>query len=171
MTICHSQNSAARRRSARGFTIIEVMMASVILVVAFMGMIQAITLGSEMLATARRQTLASQIIEHEIGQLRLKSWGSMPASGSATITINDSYANGLFKDAIASCGLTYSNLSLSMATTNLDGLSDSATTFKDVTFTLTWTATPSSAAAARTYTRKATAFFGKYGLNQSIQRS
>jgi prepilin-type N-terminal cleavage/methylation domain-containing protein len=162
MTICHSPCPVARRRSAQGFTIIEVMMASVILVVGFMGMIQAITLGSEMLATARRQTLASQIIEHEIGKLRLLPFATVNAyaAGPTTVTI-DSH----FNDAIASCGLTPSSITLARTTTS------PTTDLKEVTFTLTWTANPSTGSAARTYTRKATAFFGKYGLNNSIQRS
>lgn len=50
------------------------MMASVILVVGFIGMIQAVTIGSEMLATARRQTIASQIINHEMERLRMADW-------------------------------------------------------------------------------------------------
>ncbi len=53
------------------------MMAAAILVVGFMGMIQAVTIGSEMMATARRQTLANQIITHEIEQLRLKNWSTV----------------------------------------------------------------------------------------------
>ncbi len=162
MTICHPRNSVARRRSARGFTIIEVMMASVILVVAFMGMIQAIGLGSEMLATARRQTLAAQILEHEIGKLRLMPFATVNAyaAGPTTLTI-DSH----FNNAIASCGLTTSSLTLSRTTTS------PTSDLKEVTFTLTWTVNPSSGTAARTYIRKSTAFFGKYGLNNSIQRS
>jgi hypothetical protein len=154
-------------------------------VVGFMGMIQAITIGSEMLATARRQTLAAQVLEHEIGKLRLTAWSSLPAAGTATVTI-DSYFSG----AIAACGLTTSAMTLSRTTTNLDPDGDSTTDFKEVTFTLTWTKSGSSTAAptpsgswldklafyrpsaiARTYTRKSTAFFGKYGLNLNIQRS
>ncbi len=135
-------------------------MASVILVVGFMGMIQAITIGSEMLATARRQTLASQILEHEIGKLRLTAWSSLPTVGTATTSV-DSH----FNDAITSCGLTASSITLSRTT------ADVTTDLKEISFTITWTVTPSSAAASRTYTRRVTAFFGKYGLNNTIQRS
>lgn len=154
-------------------------MASVILVVGFMGMIQAVTLGSEMMATARRQTLAAQILDHEIGKLRLTAWASLPAAGTASVTV-DSY----FNNALAACGLTSTDVSLSRTTTAI------STDLKEVTFTFTWTKSGSNAAAttpsgswldklsfyrptsaSRTYTRKVTAFFGKYGLNNSIQRS
>ncbi|MDQ5979245.1 MAG: hypothetical protein QG602_2219 [Verrucomicrobiota bacterium] len=175
MRLRHSRHTAER-----GFTIIEVMVASVILVVGFMGMIQAITMGSEMMATARRQTLAAQILEHEIGKLRLTAWASLPAESSNTpVTIDPHFAT-----AISSCGLTTTDITLSRTTTI------PVANLKEVTFTLTWTKSGSNAAAAtpsgswfeqlafyrpssaaRTYTRKATAFFGKYGLNHSIQRS
>lgn len=70
--------------ASKGFTIVEVMMASVILVVGFIGMIQAVTIGSEMLATARRQTIAAQILNHEMERLRMVSWTSL--SNLATTT-------------------------------------------------------------------------------------
>jgi prepilin-type N-terminal cleavage/methylation domain-containing protein len=182
--------------ATQGFTIIEVMMASVILVVGFMGMIQAVTIGSEMMATARRQTLAAQILENEIGKLRLLPWDASKASP------NEAYINTLattstpitiesyFNNAIAACGLTPGAITLSRTTTNIDPDGDGITDLKEVTFTLTWTKGGTSTAApaatgswldrlsfynpssiARTYTRKSTALFGKYGLNLNIQRS
>jgi len=161
------------------------MMAAMILVVGFMGMIQAITIGSEMMATARRQTLAGQILEHEIGKLRLTAWSGLPAAGTTTVTPDSTFDN-----AIAACGLTASAITLSRTAINLDPDSDGTPDFKEITFTLTWTKSGTNTAAAaatgswlnqlafyrpsviaRTYTRKTTAFFGKYGLNLSIQRS
>lgn len=173
---------------ARGFTIVEVMMAATILVVGFMGMIQAITIGSEMMATARRQSLAAQILEHEIGKLRLTAWGSLPAAGTYAYPSPD--PDGHFAAAITACGLTTSTITLSRTTTNLDPDGDSTIDLKEITFTLTWSKSGTSTAAAapsggwldklafyrptsasRIHTRKSTAFFGKYGLNLSLQRS
>ncbi len=175
--------SRQRSSATQAFTIIEVMMASVILVVGFMGMIQAITMGSEMMATARRQTLSARILEHEIGKLRLASWTAVSALTDTseieytTLTPEDT----TFDTAIAASGVTF-NLSrdVTVVTNSL----------VEVTFAITWTKSGSNAAAttpsgswldklsfyrpssaSRTYTRKATAFFGKYGLNNSIQRS
>ena len=59
-------------------------MASVILVVGFLGMIQAVTIGSEMLATARRQTIAAQILNHEMENLRLQDWATINALAATT---------------------------------------------------------------------------------------
>ncbi len=168
-------------------------MASLILVVGFMGMIQGVTIGSEMMATARRQTLAAQIIAHEAEKLRLVPWTAssgtyitgLPA-GPTTITIDSQ-----FDSAITACGLVKSStLTLARTTANIDTDADGVTDLKEVTFTVTWnksgTATAATTATgswldqlsysgpsaiARTYTRSGTAYFGKYGLNLSYQRS
>lgn len=138
-------------------------MASVILVVGFMGMIQAITLGSEMLATARRQTLASQILEHEIGKLRLAGWSTVSSLTDVPATIYDSDRQAI-DNAIAASGVSFT-LERDVSTPA------PAPDLVEITFILRWTAPSSSGTAPRPYIRKATAFFGKYGLNNSIQRS
>ena len=167
-------------RHPKAFTIVEVMMASVILVVGFLGMIQAVTVGSEMLATARRQTIAGQILDHEIGKLRLATWttvNGLADSAAATYTSDQTALN----TAISASGVTF--------TLERD-VTDLTTDLREITFIVTWTkggtttaattATGSwleklsfsgSAPISRTYTRKSTAYFGKYGLNLNLQRS
>src|SRR5688572_9748327 len=160
------------------------MMASVILVVGFMGMITALTISSEMLATARRQTLAAQIITGEIDKIRLMTWTNLPAAGTSTLTIGSDFAG-----AVAACGLTASNITLSRTVADLDVDSDGAVDFKDVKLTIQWTksgtntdaSTPTGswldkfafyrpASISRTYTRSMSTVIGKYGLNLSLQR-
>ncbi len=150
------------------------MMASVILVVGFIGMIQGITIGSEMLATARRQTIAAQILDHEIGKLRLHDWtyiNALSSSSSATYSSDQASIN----TAIAASGVSF-NIASTVATITTD--------LREVAFTVTWTKSGTNTAAttatgswlnqlsfagpspiARTYTRSSTAYFGKYGLN------
>lgn len=159
-------------------------MASVILVVGFVGMIQAVTIGSEMLATARRQTIAAQLLEHEIGKLRLAAWATISAplpdiaaTDYTALTPDDTQ----FDAAIAASGVTFN---FARTVTNL------TTDLYEVTLTVTWTKGGTTTAAntasgswldrlsfsgnapiQRTYTRKSTAWFGKYGLNLNVQRS
>lgn len=183
-----------RLRDSRAFSIIDVLMATVILVVCMMGMIQAVTIGSEMLATAKRQTLAAQIISHEIEKLRLVGWsttttvagttytGGIAALANSPAATYDSDLQAI-DDAIAASGVTFSVArEVTIFPTDL----------REVTFTVTWTKgninantaapTPSGSwldklayyresPIARTYTRKGSAWFGKYGLNLSYQRS
>jgi len=171
----------SKHRASKGFTIVEVMMASVILVVGFIGMIQGITIGSEMLATARRQTLAAQILNHETEKLRLATWATVSgyATSSTSITIDSQFNN-----AIAACGLTASDVALTRTATDLI-----SGELRAINFTFTWSKSGSSTAAAtptgswlnqiafyrpssiaRTYTRKMSAYFGKYGLSLNAQR-
>lgn len=158
-------------------------MASVILVVGFIGMIQAVTIGSEMLATARRQTLAAQILNHEMEKLRLTAWtslsglGDYSASNYTALTPDDT----TFDTAIAASGVTF-RIERDVTTVTTDLL--------EVTLTLTWTKSGTTTAAAtptgswldriafhrespiaRTYTRRTTTWFTKYGLNHAAQRS
>jgi Tfp pilus assembly protein PilV len=159
------------------------MMASVILVVGFIGMIQAVTIGSEMLATARRQTLAAQILNHEMEKLRLTAWSSLSAltDYSATNYTALTPDDTTFDTAIAATGITFS-LERDVTTVTTD--------LVEVTLTLTWTKGGTTTAAvtptgswldrlafyrespiARTYTRRSTSWFTKYGLNHAAQRS
>jgi hypothetical protein len=239
------------------------MMASVILVVGFIGMIQGITVGSEMMMTARRQAMATQILSNEIERLRLESWSTV--SGLATGTTWSSatayavgalvtYQGGSFICVTANTNQTpgvsaawsaymtyvattaYSKTDLvsfngtwyrctatttagidpstaaywtaytgpagatgvSVGTTftithtaaSIDIDSDGVTDLKELTFIVTWTKSGTTTAAAvasgswlnqlsfsgsapisRTYVRKTTTYFGKYGLNLTYQRS
>lgn len=151
-------------------------MASVILVVGFMGMISAITVGSEMMATARRQALATQILNHEVEKLRLTAWSGLPGAGTASVTVDSQ-----FNSDMTAAGVVFS---LSRTTTDII-----SNELKEITFTITWTKSGTTTAPnaptgswlqrlsfsgnapiARTYTRMTTAYFGKYGLSNSLQR-
>lgn len=159
-------------------------MAAVILVVGFLGMIQAITIGSEMLATARRANLANQIIQHEFEKLRLKTWSEINAPLAAvattdytTLTPDDSH----FDAAITASGVTFNlTRTVTSMTTNLYEVSLTITWTKSGTTTAATTPTGSwldrlafgrSSPISRTYSRSAVTYLGKNGLNQSFKRS
>ena len=76
-----------RHSRKTGFTLVDVMIAATILVVAFIGMIEAVTISSNMMESARRQAMAAQIIDNEIELLRLQSWATisgLPVGPSVT---------------------------------------------------------------------------------------
>lgn len=181
-------------------------MAATVIVFAFFGMIQAVTVGSEMMATARRQTIASKILDHELESLRLVSWATMSGlssshssntslawSSGATYRVRDlvnrsdtwyrciqntssqgpphasywtpespPYTIGMTGTGVVD-GATYR---LARAVSNVPGLTD----VREVVFTVSWTVRPSGV-ASRTYTRTKSAYFSKYGLNLTLQRS
>ncbi len=87
--------SKQRITSQAGFTLIEVGVASLILVVGFIGMIRAMTFTAGLMDHARRQTVAAQILSHEIEQLRLESWTTINSLPTATTWVSGtSYVKG-----------------------------------------------------------------------------
>ena len=204
----------ARTFRASAFTLVDVMMAATILVMAFIGMIEAVTLTATRLDHARRQTYANQIINHEIEKLRYATWTTIsglpttstslaidplywPTWNSATryavnsvITYNGvwyrcSTANhnvvppngtywtvvttGQTTDIISTLGAPFT---LARTLTNPDPV----TNIREVNFTVTWVVKTSRRDSGGnplsfTYTLQNSAWFGKYGLNLSYQRS
>ncbi|WP_414663211.1 type IV pilus modification PilV family protein [Horticoccus sp. 23ND18S-11] len=75
--------SRQRLRSQRGFTILEVAMASFVLAMGIATSIIAMQVGFRHLDLARGSTLASQILQSEMERIRLMSWSgvnALPAS-------------------------------------------------------------------------------------------
>ena len=141
-------------------------MAATILVVCFVGILEAVIATSSMMDHARRQTLANQIINHEIEKLRFASWTTINAlpTASTAITIDSQ-----FTSAVAASGASYS---LARTVTS----SNPFTNIREVNFTVTWVVTTSrrtagGSALTFTYSRSNSAWFGKYGLNLTYQRS
>lgn len=131
------------------FTLVEVFFAAGLMLVGVVGMIQALTIGSEMLDVARKQTLAEQIIQSEIDKVRMNSWTAIKAlPASATITINTSLQT-------VCAGFTCTRTATSVKTD-----------MRKLKFTVTWTGN-----TGRSYTRTGETYLGKNGLHVSYQRS
>jgi prepilin-type N-terminal cleavage/methylation domain-containing protein len=173
-------------KSQRGFTIVEVMMATAILLVGFIGLIQAVTIGSNFLDTARKIQVANQIITAEIEKLRSSDWttiANLPDTGTSTATITISAAGAISGDA--------TNFALSNFTAaTSDDNTDLASLAKGVTCSFTRTyLRPSSATSAtatylqlvytvswknstgKTQSQQLAAYFAKNGLHLSFQQS
>lgn len=164
--------STARRTA--GFTLIEVMAAALILVVGFIGLIEAVTLASNTMDHARRQTLATQIINHEIEELRLSSWTTISAlpTASTAITIDSRFDPARLALGDDKSGTAVVRFSLARTVTNPDPV----TNIREVNFTVTWVVTTSRVGAngnrlTFTFSRANSAWFGKYGLNLTYQQS
>ncbi len=70
-------------------------MAALVLIVGFIGLIEAVTVTTNSMEHARRQTLATQILNHEIEELYLSSWANitaLPAWAGATPVDSDETA-------------------------------------------------------------------------------
>jgi prepilin-type N-terminal cleavage/methylation domain-containing protein len=169
----HRTTPARRGTGARGFTLVEVMMAATILVVGFIGIIQAVTIGSEMLDTARKQIIAEQIIDGEIENLRLGKWttlAGLPANPSITVNQTGTAASDTPGHSGSLGKFQLDNNPVLMAVAPGFVLSFTKTLVRTgyyrITFTVTWTSN-----TGRSYSRSREAYFGQYGLNMSYQKA
>lgn len=138
-----------RFRSTRAFTLFEVAIAAVVMVAGLVGMMQAVINGSEMLDTARKQTIAVQIIDGAIDQVRAANWtqiSAMPATSTVAPNADLQAITGGFQ-----CTRTISTVQ---------------TGLKQIIFTVTWTGN-----TGRTHARSSTTFVTQNGLNVSYQKS
>jgi Tfp pilus assembly protein PilV len=79
----------AAPRKRKGFTLVEVMVAGLVLLVTILSSLYALQQGFELLDTARNATTADQILQSELEDIRLLTWNeisALPASGPVTLS-------------------------------------------------------------------------------------
>lgn len=69
----------ARRRAAAGFTVVEVMVATFVMLFSISSAILVMQTGFRALDTARKTTLCSQIMQSEMERMRMLSWSRVQA--------------------------------------------------------------------------------------------
>lgn len=165
-----------------GFNLIEVMMAATILLVGFIGLIQAVTISSESLDTARKQQVAAQIIEAEVEKLRGSAWSvitAMPASGTLSINSSGAVSGDATYFILANrtadraddnselCALAR-GFTCSFTRTYLRPTAATAATatYVKVAYTVSWTTT-----TGRVQRHQIDAYLAKSGLHLSYQQS
>ena len=133
------------RRMATAFTLLEVMVATIVLVFAITSSITVMQSGFQALDTARNLTTAGQIMENEMESLRLKNWTQIQAledTGNTTVVPDPS----LGPDATR-----FNSTCI---------ISDLKTDMKQITLTTTW-----KGADGRPHTASYLTRYGKDGLN------
>ncbi len=73
-SVLPTENTRARRRSEAGLTMIEILIAVMVLGVVVASTFMALRTGFAMIQLARDSTMAGQILQSEMENLRLKSW-------------------------------------------------------------------------------------------------
>lgn len=172
----------ARRARQSGYSIIEIMMATAILLVGFIGLIQAVTIGSESLDTARRTQVAHQLVASELEKLRGGAWSviaNLPPTASLTVSSTSALSGDLTCFALSSytTATTDDNTTLAGLAKGLTcsltrqylrptGATATTATFVKLTYTVTWKSN-----TGRTHTYTAESFLGANGLHLSYQQS
>src|SRR4051812_36646236 len=137
---CRSQSSSVR---CAGFTIVEVMVASTVLIFGIVTAITTSQRGLQALDTARNLTAASQVMQSEMERIRLLNWSqleSLQQSGATEVT------------ADAATGLARVNCTRAIV--------DVKNEMKQITLTAVWRGYDGREHTARLITR-----YGKSGLN------
>lgn len=83
------------RKTPSGFTIVEVMVAATIMVLGITTSLTTLTFGMRAIDTARNSTLAAQIMQSEMENIRLLNWAQLTAlSASETVDISSIISSG-----------------------------------------------------------------------------
>jgi Tfp pilus assembly protein PilV len=136
------------RRSAAAFTLVEVMVASFVLIFGIVTAITTLQRGQQAVDTARNLALATQLMQSEMERLRLKSWSQLETlqhSGVTTVTLDSSAGSAA---ARFTCTRTVSNLKTDM---------------KEIVLATEWRGYDGRAHTARLITR-----YSKNGLSDYI---
>lgn len=127
-------------------------MAAFVMVVMFLGALTALQQGFQLLDTARNTTLAGQIIQSEMEDLRLKSWTQMPGSGSIDLTASIGKELSATERAALASRFT--------ATRTITGVTGRETDFRRIVINVTW-----HDYSGRPHTRAYETLIGRNGLS------
>lgn len=136
----------------RGFTLVEVMMASFVLVFVLLGTLTALQQGFTLLDTARNTTLAGQVIQSEIEDLRLRPWVSLPTSGTIDLAASIGGSLNIAEREALAKRFT--------AIRTITDVSGREANFKNVTVSVTWTDL-----GGRSHIRNYQTLLGRNGLS------
>lgn len=165
-----------------GFSLIEVIMATAVLLVGFIGIIQVVTIGSEALDTARKRHVAHQLVSAEIEKLRAGTWSAiatLPATCSITVSSSGAVSGDTTRFALSNQTSTPSDdntelcalargFTCSMTRVLLRPAAASAgtVTFLKVVYTVSWKSN-----TGRAHTHSVGTYLGRDGLHLSYQQS
>ena len=131
-------------RSACGFTLVEVMVASVVLVLGITTAITTLQHGFRAVDSARNYTFASQVMQSEFERLRLKSWAQLEElQNSRNTAVTVTAVQGMATDEF----------------TCERSIRDLKTDMKEITLVSTWRGIDD-----RTHTVRYVTRYGKSGL-------
>ena len=88
----HSESPGSRRSHDTGFSLVEVMIAAMVLVLGITTAITTLQRGLQALDSARNYSYAAHLMQNELERLRLKSWSqieTLQAAGETTVDTDD----------------------------------------------------------------------------------
>ena len=155
----HSTSNQRRQpvRGTAGFTIVEVMLAAIVMVLGITTSITALQYGLRSVDNARNMTLAGQIMQSEMEILRLQNWTQInDLTGTTTVNAADSITTGTSTTLDATLTAIANRFTCIRAVENITGRAD----IKKITLTVTW-----SGIDGRSHTMKFQTRYAKDGLS------
>jgi type II secretory pathway pseudopilin PulG len=150
----NAQRSKLNSRPS-AFTIVEVMMAVVILALVISTSLLVLQTGMRAVDTARNMTLASQISQSALEVLRLQNWTQVSALPAfATVDVNETISSGV----ITSLDTTLNGVASRFACTRT--VSDPKPNMRVITVAVTWQGND-----GRNHSISSQSRYAKYGLN------
>ena len=150
-----ARRPGARSRHRAAFTILEVMMAAIVMAFAITTAITTLQRGFLALDTARNTTVAGQIMQSELERMRLKDWDTVnayaPGPTTLTLVTNSSALNNTSAFVPSAALAQRFTLSRTASVVHTD--------LKKITFAITWRSSD-----GRTLTRAYPAYYGRHGL-------
>jgi len=148
-----------KRRRKRGFTLIEVIVATFVMALAIGTSLKVLGQGFASLDSARCLSYASQIMQSELEKMRLTSWGDGTAAGNGTTGISAysaTYTYPTIPAIYTNAGDIGSRMTMVRTAENAPGHS---TGMIKITYTITW-----STRNGRTMSRSYVTFYAQNGL-------
>lgn len=160
-----SRSHSSIRGKRSGFTLLEVMLAAVVMLFAMATSLTTLQYGLRSVDTARNTTIASQILQSSIELLRLQNWTQIVALQTAQLTattpVNVDLTTTLLPSGVTPLNTTLTAVATRFACTRL--IADLRTNIKLITVTVTWTGMDGRAHQLSMETR-----YGKDGLSDYL---
>jgi uncharacterized protein (TIGR02598 family) len=160
--------AARRPGSRRGFTIVEVMVATAVMALVISTSITTLQVGFRTIDTARNTTIAGQVLQSLVEDLRLQTWTAVsalqpspPTAGTLTgnlatfDTASNHIQSGSFTGYSAAEAAILNRFTITRTVTDAPG----QTGMKVVVFTATWTGID-----GRSHTVNYTTYYAQNGL-------
>ena len=148
---------ALRSRLRRGFTIFEVMMAVIVMALGISTCIGVIQFGMRTIDTARNTTIAGQVLQSMMEDIRMKTWTQISALQAASDngTAGNAAIDSSFTGFDATAAAVLSRFQVTRTIADYSGQSG----MKTITLSITWTGID-----GRSHTLKYTSYYAQNGL-------
>jgi len=166
-------NLKSNRIARRAFTLVEALVATALVGIVFLALYSGIAQGFGILANAREDLRANQILLDKMEEMRLYSWDQINSFGTVNSFVPAKFTEDFFPTGTNTTQSTFNadgqkqtNSTFkyygSILITNVSFINAYATNLRQVTVTLTWTN------GAKIYNHSMSTLVSEYGLQKHI---